>query len=81
MAGKAVAYMELTDYQVWDSPDFSPLIARYEHAVEVFAPTTLLVAYLMVGDQVDAGALYGELRAISERHATRMRWPHTEVTN
>jgi hypothetical protein len=75
LAGKAVIYLELTDYQVWDDPDFSPLVARYRRAVSLFAPTTLAVAYLQVGEAVDAPALYAALRKVSEQYASEMDWP------
>jgi len=75
LAGKAVVYVELTDYQIWRDPDYSPLVARYQHMVDLFSPTTLGVAYLQVSEDVNLRALYKELRTISERYAMQMDWP------
>ena len=74
LAGKAVLYLELTDYETWHEADFSPLIARYQQAVDIFIPTTLLVPVFTVGEQVDAAALYAAARKISEFHAGQMEW-------
>ena len=79
LAGKAVLYLELTDYEIWRDRDFSPLVARYQQAVDCLAPSTVVVAYLEVGDEVDAAALYAQLRTISERFAARMGGQQTEM--
>jgi hypothetical protein len=74
LAGKGVLYLELTDYETWHDRDYSVLVARYQKAVDCFAPSALVVAYLQVGEEVDAAGLYSELRTISEQYASRMDW-------
>jgi len=74
LAGKAVLYLELTDYETWQEADFSPLIARYQQAVDIFIPTTLLVPVFTIGEQVDGAALYAAARKISEFQARQMQW-------
>lgn len=74
LAKKAVLYLELTDYEIWNKSDFSSLIDRYRYAVDCFTPSTLVVAYLQVGDQVNVPELYAQLRAVSENYAARMDW-------